>query len=77
MNQHSGIPENWQFFFLLNSIPKKKRFSKWAQKESKPDSLRLVMEYFGYSTERAKESLKILSDEQLTMIKEKLYRGGK
>jgi hypothetical protein len=77
MNMHSGIPEDWQFFFLLNSIPKKKRFSKWADKETQSESLLLVKEYFGYSSERAKEALSVLTEEQITMIKEKLYKGGK
>jgi len=34
MNRHYGIPKNWQFSFLLNSITKKKRFSKWSKKET-------------------------------------------
>ena len=77
MNIHSDIPEDWQFYFFLNSIPKKKRFSKWAKKDAETESLRLVKEYFGYSSEKAKEALSVLSEEQLTMIKEKLYKGGK
>jgi hypothetical protein len=77
MNMHSDIPEDWQFFFLLNSIPKKRRFRKWDEKETQSESLLLVKEYFGYSSERAKEALSILTEEQITMIKEKLYKGGK
>lgn len=77
MNLHSDIPEEWQFFFFLNSIPKKKRFSKWSKKDAETESFRLVKEYFRYSDEKAKEALSILSEEQLTMIKEKLNKGGK
>jgi len=77
MNRHSGIPEDWQFFFFLNSIPKKKRFSKWHKKDAETESLSLVKEYFGYSSEKAKEALSILSEDQLVMIKEKLYKGGR
>ena len=77
MNRNSGIPEDWQFFFLLNSITKKKRFSKWSKKDAETESLSLVKEYYGYSTERAIEALNILSSDQLVMIKEKLYKGGK
>lgn len=77
MNRNSGIPEDWQFFFLLNSIPKKKRFSKWHKKDVETESFRLVKEYFGYSDAKANEALSILSENQLTMIKEKLYKGGK
>jgi hypothetical protein len=77
MNRNSGIPKDWQFSFFLNTIPKKKRFSKWHKKDADSESLTLVKEYFGYSSEKALEALSILSDEQLTMIKEKLYKGGK
>lgn len=77
MNQRSHISEDWQFFFLLNSISKKKRFSKWAKKDSVTESLSLVKEYYGYSSNRAKEALSVLSEDQIAMIKEKLYKGGK
>jgi len=77
MNSRSHIDEDWQFFFLLNSISKKKRFSKWAKKDSVTESLSLVKEYYGYSSNRAKEALSVLSEEQIAMIKEKLYKGGK
>lgn len=77
MNRNAGIPEDWQFFFFLNTIPKKKRFSKWHKKDADSESLTLVKEYFGYSSEKALEALSILSDDQLVMIKEKLYKGGK
>ena len=77
MNRHYGIPKNWQFSFLLNSIAKKKRFSKWSKKDTISDSLRLVKEYYGYSNEKAKQALSVLSEEQLAMIEQKLYKGGK
>lgn len=77
MNQYASIPAEWQFFFLINSIPKKKRFSKWSKKDKETKSIQLVKEYFGYSNEKAKEALTVLSDEHLTMIEEKLYKGGK
>jgi len=77
VNRHYGIPKEWQFQFLLNSIPKKKRFSKWSKKDARTENLSLVMEYFGYSEEKAKQAVSVLSDDQLAMIKEKLYKGGK
>lgn len=77
MNRNSGIPKDWQFSFFLNTISKKKRFSKWHKKDAETEPLRLVMEYFGYSSEKAQEALSILSEDQMVMIKEKLYKGGK
>ena len=77
MNRHSTIPVDWQFFFFLNTIPKKKRFSKWSKKDKETKSIQLVKEYYGYSNERAKEALSVLTDNQLKMIEEKLQKGGR
>lgn len=77
MNRNSSIAVDWQFSFLLNSISKKKRFSKWHKKDAETESLRLVKEYFGYSDSKATDALSILTEDQLVMIKEKLYKGGK
>ena len=77
MNMYSTLPNEWQFQFLLNSIAKKKRFSKWAKKDKATEKLKLVQEYYGYSSEKAKDALSVLSDEQLNLIEEKLNKGGK
>jgi len=77
MNRVSGAPKLWQNDFFLNSISKKKRFSKWHKKEADSQSLQLVMEYYKYSNRRAQEVMDILSPDQLKMIEEKLYKGGK
>ena len=77
MNQQSGLDKDMQFFFFLNIISKKKRFSKWSKKDPETETLQLVKEYYGYSSEKATEALKFLSEENLIMIKEKLYKGGK
>ena len=77
MNQHPGLDKDMQFFFFLNIISRKKRFSKWSKKDETTESLELVKEYYGYSSEKAAEALKVLSEENLIMIKEKLYKGGK
>lgn len=77
MNRYPTIPNDWQFFFLINSIPKKKRFSKWTKKDKETKALQLVKEYFGYSNEKAKDALSVLSDDQIKIIEEKLYKGGK
>jgi hypothetical protein len=77
MNRFPAIPKSWQFYYFLNTIPKKKRFSKWAKKDAETKSLQLIKEYYGYSYEKAKEALNVLSVEQLSIIEEKLQKGGK
>ena len=76
MNQRHQISNKWQFQFLLNSIPKKKRFSKWFKREEEKH-LKLVMDCYGYSSEKAKQVLGILTQEQLKTIEEKQYTGGR
>ena len=78
MNQRTHISNKWQFQFLLNSIPtqKKKRFSKWFKREEE-NNLRLVMDCYGYSSEKARQVLGILTPEQLKTIEEKQYIGGR
>ena len=77
MNKHLELDKDQQFSFFLNIISRKKRFSKWSKKDATTDSIELVKEYFGYSSEKAKDELSLLSEEHLIMIKEKLYKGGK
>lgn len=75
MNFHNGLDHMMQYSFLLNIVRKRKRFSKW-HKTINDEDLQTVIDYYGYSVKRAKEALKILSDEQLLTIKEKMSKGG-
>ena len=77
LNQHASLPKEQQFYFYLNSIPKKKRFSKWVNKDKESKSLNIVMEYYGYSAREAENILSILTKQQLTTIEEKLKKGGR
>ena len=76
MNQRRTIDSKLQFQFFLNTIRPAKRFSKWVKKQEDND-LTAVMEYYGYSPEKAKSALSILSSDQLITIKQKLEKGGR
>jgi hypothetical protein len=75
MNKNSHIDHMLQYSFLLNIIRKRKRFSKWF-KNKEDNDLQMVIEYYGYSVNKAKVALKILNDDQLIAIREKLNKGG-
>ena len=77
MNRYGDIPKSWQYYFLLNTITKGKRFSKWHKAEKQTESLKLVMEYYGYSPEKARQVMDILTTDQMSIIKERLNKGGK
>jgi hypothetical protein len=76
MNMNHGLSQKLQYQYLLNTIrPLKRKFQPW-QKQVVIKDLDCVKEYFGYSNEKAKEALRILSDQQIAFIKEKLEKGG-
>ena len=76
MNRYSFLPKKSQYDFLLNTLRPKKRFSPWLRKDEIKD-LDLVKRYYGYSNEKAKQALRILTKEQLSFIKSKFETGGR
>ena len=75
MNQYSHLDKSLQYSFLINTISPKKRFAKWAKPE-KNDVLDIIVEYYGYSYEKAKQVLDIFSLRELDAMKLKLKKGG-
>ncbi len=76
MNIHHYLDNRLQFDFLLNTVRSGKRFAKWAKAEV-PDHLEVVKEYYGYSDEKAKVALTLLSDKQIEELKQRVFKGGK
>lgn len=76
MNKASELPARMQYDFLLNSIAKGKRFSKW-NKKNELQSLDIIREYYGYSTKEALYALTALNDKQIEKIKKRLEKGGR
>ena len=76
MNKHPNLAKKLQYDFFLNSLRKKKRYSPWLRKEQ-IENLELVKKYYGYSNEKAKQVLHILTREQLSFIRDRLETGGK
>ena len=56
-------------YFYLNSLRKKKRFTKWLKTE-KIDDETLIMKVYSCSRQKAKEYLKILTKDQINTIKD-------
>lgn len=77
MNSRPHLSKKMQFDFLCASIPKKKRFSKWAKKEIVTEDVEAVCQYYKYSHAKAVEVLSLLTKDQIGNIKEQLYKGGK
>ncbi len=76
INQLPHLDKKLQFDFLLNSVRSRKRYTPWL-KAKKLENLDCIKEYYGYNNEKAKTALDILDDEQISAIKQKLYKGGR
>ena len=75
MNRNHFIDKDMQFQFLLNSIRTKKRYSPFLR-ANKLKEIECVKEYYGYSNDKAKSALDILTKDEINLIKEKLFKGG-
>ena len=75
MNMNHHLDKDLQYSFYLNSLRKRKRFSPWLRKDKVTD-LECIKSYYGYSNEKASQALKILTQEQINFIKQRLDIGG-
>lgn len=76
MNFLHHLDKDMQYQYLINTIrPMKRKFAPWQKSQVEKD-LECVKEYFGYSNQKAKEALRILTDEQIYEIKRKTDKGG-
>lgn len=76
LNRWYGLDNDLQYSFYLNSLRKKRRFSPWQKKEQVED-FDLIKKYFKYSDEKARDALRILTKDQIELIRSKMNTGGK
>ena len=76
MNRNLHIDNRLQFDFFINIVRKRKRFSKWHKPETVSD-LEAVKKYYGYSNEKARQVLSLLTTDQINELKNKVMTGGR
>ena len=76
MNIYNSLDKDMQYTFFLYTLRKRKRFSPWLKKEQ-VDDLDLVKKHYGYSNEKAKVAVSLLTKTQLEYIRNKHDMGGK
>jgi hypothetical protein len=59
--------------YYLNSVKKRKRYSKWYKSE-KEENLEIISEYYNCSINKAMDILRILSEEQLEYLKKMIIK---
>jgi hypothetical protein len=75
MNSRPHLDKLLQYSFLINIIRPKKRFNKWIKSE-KIEAIEIVKDYYGYSTEKARQVVSILTIDHIDTLKQKLQKGG-
>lgn len=77
MNASFGLTNRMQYDFLRHSVqPKKKRFAKWHKPE-KDAQISAMCQVFGISLDVARQYVSLISKEELKLIMEKTYTGGR
>ena len=67
MNARSHLDNRMQYDFLRATVRKAKRYNKWIKAEE--SNIEAVQKFFGYSFIKAKEALKMLTEDQIDRIK--------
>ena len=76
MNKYSNLDKDMQYAFFLYTLRKRKRFSPWLKKEQ-VDDLDLVKKHYGYSNEKARIAVSLLTKTQIETIRNQHDMGGK
>ena len=76
MNRRHFLDKKPQFDFLLNTVRSRKRpFVKWVKAE-KSEDLSCIKQIYGFSDAKAREALRLLSDEEIQKLKKQTDTGG-
>lgn len=76
MNSRPHLDSKMHFDFLRGAVRPRKRFSKWLKREEDARVSALI-EYYGFSSRKAREALVVLSEAEVEWILEQTRKGGK
>jgi hypothetical protein len=76
MNANWQLDALLQYDYYINSLRKKKRWSKWAKATVPSSDLELIKEYYNYNEQRAREVLDLLSESEIQKLRLKFSKGG-
>ena len=76
MNTRYQLDALLQYDYYINSLRKKKRWSKWAKATAPSSDLELIKEYYNYNEQRAREVLDLLSESEIQKLRLKFSKGG-
>lgn len=67
--RHEQLSKEMQFRFLVNSLPKRKRFGKWKKKTENPD-IRVISHFMDVNPAKAEELLPLVSESKLDLMRQ-------
>ena len=76
MNSKSHLDSTLQFHYFLNTLRKRKRFSKWSKPRVLED-MKVIQSYYDCSISKAEEYYKILTAKEIKIMKERMKIGGR
>jgi hypothetical protein len=76
MNVNYQLDGLLQYDYYINSLRKKKRWSKWAKASGTSPTLELIKKYYNYNEQRAREVLDLLSESEIEELHLRFSKGG-
>jgi hypothetical protein len=76
MNIHAHLPVKMQYDFLRHVVRPRKRWSKWTKKTDDSTDVEMLKKFFNYTSEKARDALRILTDDQLVELRSRTSTGG-
>ena len=72
---NSAASADIQFEFYYHLLAKQERFAKWA-KPGTDEKLKVIMEFYSYSREKASQVIDLFDDSAIKDLKKQLIHGG-
>jgi hypothetical protein len=76
MNMRYHLSNEMQNSYYINTIRPGERFKPWPKKEELSEDMKAVMEFYSVGHRKSQEFLKVLTKQQLDLIKIKIIKGG-
>jgi hypothetical protein len=76
VNIRPHMDSKMHFDFLRGAVRPRKRFSKWLKREE-DERVAALIDYYGFSSRKAREALTVLTEEQISEIVAETSKGGK
>lgn len=76
MNKHTHLPKKMQYDFYFYSVKPRNRYKPWSKKDKNFDDIKLIAEIYKYDFRKARDVLRVLTDEQLEDLRKNYNNKG-